>query len=98
MTTETKKRQRGNNFSITDKTIFVNILEKYVSVIECKKTDGNNIQIKEQAWENLLQEFNSHPNVTKRNVKQLKLFYDNYKRKSKKKYADEKVGRPNLKY
>ncbi|PSN40543.1 hypothetical protein C0J52_10397 [Blattella germanica] len=49
--------------------------------------------MKEQAWENLLQEFNSHPNVTKRNVKQLKLFYDNYKRKSKKKYADEKVER-----
>ena len=60
-------------------------------MIECIKTDGRLIKLKEQAWENLLAEFSSHANVTKRNIKQLKSFYDNYKRKSKKQYADEKV-------
>ena len=48
------------------------------------------IKLKEQAWENLLAEFNSHANVTKRNMKQL-IFYDNYKRKSKKQFSNEKV-------
>ena len=42
-------------------------------------------------WESHLAEFNSHANVTKHNIKQLKSFYDNYKRKSKKQYAIEKV-------
>ena len=65
----------------------MDIIGKYISVIECKKRDGRNIKLKEQAWENLLAEFNSHENVTKRNIKQLKSLYDNYKRKSKKQYA-----------
>ena len=47
-------------------------------MIECKNTGGRNIRLKEQAWENLLAEFNSHAYVTKHNIKQLKSFYDNY--------------------
>ena len=63
---------------MTEKSIFVDILGKYISVIECKKTDEWNIKLK-QAWENLLAEFISHANVTYKTTT-VKSFYDNYKR------------------
>ncbi|KAJ4428483.1 hypothetical protein ANN_24520 [Periplaneta americana] len=62
-----------------------------VSVIENKKTDGTALKQKEAAWEKLCNDFNFFPNVAKRNVKQLQLFYDNFKRKCKKNLVDGKV-------
>lgn len=88
-----QKRQRGSNFAATEKSIFIEILQKYVCIIENKKTDGTTLRQKEATWEKLCSDFNSYPNVAKRNVKQLKSFYDNFKRKCKKSLADEKVER-----
>ncbi|KAJ4425558.1 hypothetical protein ANN_27753 [Periplaneta americana] len=88
---EKVKRTRSSNFTNKEKAIFVDVLPDYLNVIENKKTDGISVRHKECAWEKLANEYNSHPEVTKRTVKQLKVFYDSFKRQSKKNYVNEKV-------
>ncbi|PSN33212.1 hypothetical protein C0J52_22045, partial [Blattella germanica] len=88
-----RKRQRGSNFTSFEKSLFVDLVAKYISAIENKQTGGMTLKQKEAAWEQLTSDFNCSPNVNKRNVKQMKSFYDNFKRKSKKTYADERMER-----
>ncbi|PSN54158.1 hypothetical protein C0J52_06850 [Blattella germanica] len=88
---EVKKRARGTNFSNAEKEIFVNLLPKYFNIIDNKKTDGVSIRQKEACWEQLTTDFNTHALVTKRTSKQLKVFYDGYKRQCKTNFANEKI-------
>ncbi|PSN51679.1 hypothetical protein C0J52_09595 [Blattella germanica] len=78
------KRIRGINFTSVEKAIFVDILPKYVQTVEIKRTDSVSNQQKELCWEAFAKEYNLHPLVSKRTIKQLKVFYDGFKRQCRK--------------
>lgn len=90
MADETKKN-RGCNFTSEEKCILVNLIIKYKDIIENKKTDSATVREKDFAWNQVLNEFNGSVVVNKRTLKQLKSFYDNYKRKAKKKNTEDKL-------
>nr|CAD7450264.1 unnamed protein product [Timema bartmani] len=55
-----------------------------------RKINVATLRAKEEAWKQILQEFNSRPFVAKRNVKQIKILYENIKQKAKRHFT---VGR-----
>ncbi|XP_069684686.1 myb/SANT-like DNA-binding domain-containing protein 3 [Periplaneta americana] len=88
---ENKKRKRSANFSQFENDILIDIITKYKQVIENKKTDGISIKEKDETWKKVEADFNSIAGVTLRNHENLKTYYENVKRKTRKMYAEEKV-------
>lgn len=88
---EEGKKNRGVNFKPEEKAILVGLISKYKDIVENKKTDGVTVREKDTTWTAILEQFNSHINVTKRTTKQLKSFYDNFKRKAKRKCTEDKI-------
>ena len=91
MENEKAKKKRSENFSKEEKALMVRLVADNKSVIENKRTDGMTIKEKERAWEKLTDMFNSRDFVRKRSTKQLKSFYDNFKRRSKQKKVQDKI-------
>ena len=79
------KKQRGVNFTANEKNVLVDLVSTRKAVIENKQTDGVTVREKEAAWQSLASEFNAYSNVTKRSWNQLKLCYENLKKRTKKK-------------
>ncbi|XP_067005685.2 myb/SANT-like DNA-binding domain-containing protein 3 [Anabrus simplex] len=67
------------------------VVTKYKNTIENKKTDAVSTKEKENAWNALATDFNSHANLARRDWKTLQLCYKNVKRRTKKSAADDKV-------
>ncbi|XP_050506242.1 uncharacterized protein LOC126884353 [Diabrotica virgifera virgifera] len=82
---------KGSHFSSLEKDIILDLAIKYKCIIENKQTDGVTNKQKAIAWENISKEFNAMNVNTHRTSKQIKTFYENIKRKIKKKQAIEKV-------
>lgn len=93
METETNKRSRGVNYTVQEKQILLELIDKYKGTIENKKSDSVHVKQKERVWEQLRNEFNGHLEVTGRTVKQLRQYYDNLKRTAKKAVSNDKVER-----
>ena len=85
------KGGRGTNFSEAEKVSALACIEVYRSVIEGKKTDSLSAKEKEDAWGCVADQFNALPHVSKRNAKQLRLWWINQKSRSRSKLADQKV-------
>ncbi|XP_066993763.2 uncharacterized protein [Anabrus simplex] len=85
------KRQRTPNYNEYERNLFVDLIAKYASIIENKRTDCVSVKEKDIAWDRLCREFNSDIRVTKRCTKQLKQFYVNMKRNAKKEKARVKI-------
>lgn len=83
------KKTRTPNFTITEKVLVVELLRKYMHIIECKKTDTQSNKTKLAAWVQVAEEFNSYSN-TYRNFKTSKSKYENLKMITNKKIAEEK--------
>ena len=66
------------------------LVEKLKDVIECRKNDSRSLTVKATAWEKITAEYNKHPHVNERDVKQLKKCWDNLKSKAKKQVAEAK--------
>lgn len=80
-----KKRNRSSNFSSHEKNLLIHILEKYQEVIESKKNDKASLQEKEKVWDQVREEFNElSMKKPVRTAKQLKVCYENLKRKIRK--------------
>lgn len=88
---EHKKRERGKNYTEYEKERILEIAEKYLEIIENKKTDNVNVQKKLEAWNEIAKQFNATSQTGPRNGYQLKLLYDSIKQRAKKK-AEDKVG------
>ncbi|CAG4992886.1 unnamed protein product [Colias eurytheme] len=58
-------------------------------IIEDKRTNSKNIELKKQAWEDLTAAFNSQPYVSQRNNMQLKRCWENIKTLRKKELSQE---------
>ncbi|XP_044264614.1 histone-lysine N-methyltransferase SETMAR-like [Tribolium madens] len=76
-----KKDLRGRRFS--------DELELYKEVIEDKCTKAWAVQKKAVAWEAIVEEFNCLAESGTRSVKQLKIFYENLKRETRKRVTQE---------
>ncbi|PSN53733.1 hypothetical protein C0J52_02177 [Blattella germanica] len=82
--------KRCPNFTNKEVELLVNLVKKYSYIIECKKTDSATWRKKEEAWEKLSLEFNSCSGDAVRSAKNLNVKYNNIKKSSKKKIAEEK--------
>lgn len=71
------KRKRSGNFSLKEKGLLVDLVGRYSSIIECKRTDGSTMQQKEGAWLQLTDEFNALVDVA-RDCKALKVVRFSY--------------------
>lgn len=87
------KRERGNNFTETEKEILLRLARKHYSIIENKKTDGRTVKKKIDAWKRIAEQFNEVFSTNQRNAIQLKNFYNNHKRKLKRDKTDDKVSK-----
>ncbi|KAI4466137.1 hypothetical protein MML48_3g00005953 [Holotrichia oblita] len=79
------------HFTEAEKDAIINISIKYRNIIENKRTDGISNKQKNIAWENIAKEYNALGINVIRTSKQLRTFYDNLKKKLKRRCADEKV-------
>lgn len=82
---------RSLNFTVLEKEVLLDLATKYKDVLENNKTDGASVQEKKNTWVKLTNEFNSHANVNKRGVENLKTGLDNIKKNSKKNISGDKV-------
>lgn len=83
-------KSRTTNFSAREENILINLVKKYKSEIENKKTDTNNNRIKAEAWEKIYKEYNSILGDPHRCTKVLRNKYENIKKRAKQKFADNK--------
>ncbi|KAF4521833.1 hypothetical protein B566_EDAN003707 [Ephemera danica] len=79
-----EKRTRGTNFSYEEKSMLLYLVAKHFDVIENKRTDSTTSRYKDQAWEKVTEEFNADiEHGAERSLKQLRICYENIKRKMK---------------
>lgn len=81
------KRKRNINFSVEEEELLVELVKKYKSVIENKKTDAVMWKEKEECWFKIVEEFNSQGLLVVRSLTQLQLKYKNMKKVVRKKSA-----------
>ncbi|XP_067118202.1 myb/SANT-like DNA-binding domain-containing protein 3 [Centruroides vittatus] len=79
------------NFTNFEKEILLELVEKYKSIIENKKTNAVSSKQKRSTWEVLTEEFNGIPGVTSRKSKQLWDCYKNLKKKAVKEQSQKKA-------
>ncbi|KAI4455388.1 apontic [Holotrichia oblita] len=85
-----KKRDRSINFSTTEKVMLINIIQKYKSIVENKKTDITTCDEKKKVWEKIQLEFNATAANCERSVDSIRRFYENQKKNVRKIAANEK--------
>lgn len=83
------KKKKGKHISEGDKALFLEVMKRYVSVIESKKHDNNIIKKKIRAWDDIHTDFNSEATVNK-TLDQLKVLWKDCKAKAKKAMSRDK--------
>nr|AHN53441.1 Myb/SANT-like DNA-binding domain [Nuttalliella namaqua] len=81
---------RASYISDEEKNVLIELVGKYKTIIENKKSDAVSLNAKNKAWQKLSTEYNSVHGVRPRDVKQLRKTWDNLKTKWKKEQAKEK--------
>ncbi|XP_072764481.1 uncharacterized protein [Anoplolepis gracilipes] len=75
---------KSKHYTSIEKNLFLQILQKYKHVIECKKSKHDTLREKEVAWSKICREFNNSSLVMqKRNMQQLKKLWANLKQTQK---------------
>ncbi|KAK4877174.1 hypothetical protein RN001_009680 [Aquatica leii] len=82
------EKTRRFNFKEEEKSVLIGLINKFKNRIAHKRGDHHSLREKELAWTELTKEYNSHPDVLKRNSRQLKTFYDNFKRRARRNKLD----------
>lgn len=82
--------KRSANFNSREEAVLLCLIKKYKAIIENKKTDSNNNKGKIECWKKIEAEFNSESGTVYRDFQTLRKKYENIKKKTKKKIADEK--------
>ncbi|KAK4885090.1 hypothetical protein RN001_001361 [Aquatica leii] len=85
------KRQKGKNFSDNEISLLIDVVSKFIVIVENKKTDGSTVKDKNDCWQRIADEFNASALEASRSAGQLKTYYDNFKRKTRKQNADDKA-------
>ncbi|KYQ46924.1 hypothetical protein ALC60_14062 [Trachymyrmex zeteki] len=55
---------KSRHYTPAEKNLFLQILNKYKDIIECKKSNVNTLREKEVAWTNICGEFNNSSLIT----------------------------------
>lgn len=84
-----KKKKKAKHISDADKAMFLEVMKRYVNIIESKKHDNMIIKKKRKAWDDILVDFNAESTVTK-TLGQLKVLWKDCKAKAKKAMSKEK--------
>jgi hypothetical protein len=82
--------KRSTNFSTIEQKHLLGLVFKFKDKIENKKTDIDANQLKKDAWKAIEQEFNIVGFENYRSALILKRKYENLKKRTKSKFADEK--------
>nr|CAI5853442.1 unnamed protein product [Callosobruchus analis] len=83
------RRIRGNNFT-KEELLLVRMVSQFKKVVECKVSDKINNQDKNDAWRKITEYFTAD-NSCKRITEQLRMKYENLKKKAKKIVADTRT-------
>lgn len=83
------KKKKGKHISEGDKALFLEVMKRYVSVIESKKHDNDIIKKKRSAWDDIHTDFNAEATVNK-TLDQLKVLWKDCKAKAKKAMSRDK--------
>lgn len=89
-TSGSKMNSRCANFTYEEEQLLIKLVEKYKNIVECKKSNSVTWKEKERGWHSIESEFNSSSGKCFRSVKNLKEKYNNIKKKTKQKWAQEK--------
>lgn len=81
---------RTPNFSNQEECTLVRLVKNYRDVIECKKTDSEANLQKKATWKQIASIFNASGAGTYRDENTLQRKYQNLKKSTKKKFAEEK--------
>ncbi|KAK4875918.1 hypothetical protein RN001_012340 [Aquatica leii] len=84
------KRQKGKNFSDNEISLLIDVVSKFIVIVENKKTDESTVKDKNDCWQRIADELNASA-LASRSAGQLKTCYDNFKRKTRKQNADDKA-------
>lgn len=82
--------KRSANFTSKEETILLSLVKKYKEILENKKTDSKINKNKLECWKQIETEFNNESGQIFRDTLILRKKYDNLKKRTKKKFADEK--------
>ncbi|GFN87975.1 myb sant-like DNA-binding domain-containing protein 3 protein [Plakobranchus ocellatus] len=82
-------KMRGKNYTAYHKELHLEILKRY-PIIEDKGNDNSINNKKQEAWDRVTTEYNSHENFAKRDKANLKSLWKNLKIKAKKDHARHK--------
>ncbi|VEN42525.1 unnamed protein product [Callosobruchus maculatus] len=83
------KRIRGRNFTDEEELLLIRMVSQFKKIVECKMNDKVNNQDKNEAWRKITQYFNAN-NSCKRTTEQLRMKYENLKKKAKRMVADSR--------
>lgn len=90
---ENNAQKRVSNFTQAEEDYLIGLVKKHSLVIESKVTNAVMNNQKIDAWNTLTEEFNSVFTNTYRDMKSLRTKFNNLKKNTKKKFADEKCYR-----
>lgn len=77
--------KRSANFSESEISLLINLVEKYKDILECKRSNSVTWRQKEDTWQTLSKEFNSTLSLKEpRSFKVLKSKWENIKKNTKK--------------
>nr|CAH7729091.1 unnamed protein product [Callosobruchus chinensis]CAH7735379.1 unnamed protein product [Callosobruchus chinensis]CAH7741787.1 unnamed protein product [Callosobruchus chinensis] len=82
--------KRSANFTAKEEGVLLCLVRKYKAILENKKTDSNNNKKKLECWQAIEREFNNECGQVFRDYVTLRKKYENLKKRTKKKFADEK--------
>ncbi|XP_043473976.1 myb/SANT-like DNA-binding domain-containing protein 3 [Leptopilina heterotoma] len=88
--TETKKRERSQNFTLQEVSDLLNIVDEYKHIVECKQTDSVTWKEKDIACEKIASDFNSIYPTKYRSQRRLKNKYEGLKKAVKAKGANNR--------
>ncbi|KAK4883489.1 hypothetical protein RN001_006808 [Aquatica leii] len=79
------QREKGTNFSDNEISLLIDVVSKFIVIVENKKTDGSTVKDKNDCWQRIADEFNASALGASRSVGQLKTCYDNLKKRQESK-------------
>jgi len=53
-----KEKPRSKHYTLIERKVFLQILEKYKSIVEIKKSDTTTLKDKDIAWNEICEEYN----------------------------------------
>lgn len=82
-------KKRATNFKGDEKRVLWTVLKGFYTIVENKKTDKITTKLKDQAWLEIANRYNAFGSGITRDTRQLRTFYDNWRRKVKKIFLEE---------